>query len=70
MNHVSIKPLFGKQESLEHVKNLGIKPRFQKISESRRTKFRVADPSAVTDQDMRSYKTLSLGTVRQEIFEG
>ena len=46
MNHAIHKLLFGKQESIQeswnHAKNL-------KIPESRRQKFKVADPSRQTD---------------------
>ena len=45
MNHAIHKPLFGKQgsqESRNQAKNL-------KIPESRRRKFRVADPSIMSD---------------------
>ena len=41
-----LKPLFGKQESLESCQESWNQSKIPKISELRRSKFRVADPSA------------------------
>ena len=42
MNHMISNPLFGNHKN--QFRNLRIKPRLQKIPESRGSKFRVADP--------------------------
>ena len=46
MNHAIHKPLFGKQESQESIQESRNQAKNVKIPESRRRKFRVADPSA------------------------
>ena len=45
MNHAIHKPLFGKQESQESIQESRNQAKNLKIPESRRRKFRVADPS-------------------------
>ena len=45
MNHVMHQPLFGKQESQELIQESWNQAKIQKIPESCRSKFRVADPS-------------------------
>ena len=41
-----LKPLFGQQESLKSCQESWNEAKIPKIPESRRSKFRVADPSA------------------------
>ena len=61
MNHTIHKPLFGKQESQESIQESWNQAKNLKIPESRRRKFRVADPSTACMFSVFHYIPLCMG---------